>query len=109
MYLECRSCNAASSKAKFAYSVTRGWDGISPVGEELQLLGTKLVLIQQDMVVAGSVGALNARMAVQVEVKLCGVADVTVHQSTCNSKHSSQAVLIEHNNLQVCQPMLGTY
>lgn len=55
-----------------------------PVGEELKLLRTKLVLIQQDMVVARPVGALNTGMAVQVEVKLCGVADVPVDQSSCS-------------------------
>lgn len=55
-----------------------------PVGEKLQLLGTKLVLIQQDMVVARPVGALDTSMAVQVEVELCGVADVPVNQSSCS-------------------------
>ena len=55
----------------------------SPVGQELQLLSTKLVLVQEHMVVAGAVGALNTGMAVQVEVELSGVADGPVHQSTC--------------------------
>ena len=55
----------------------------APEGHESQVLGAKLVLIQQDVVVARAVGALDAGMAVQVEVKLCGVADVPVYQSTC--------------------------
>ena len=37
------------------------------------------------MVVAGAVGALDASMAVQVKVELCGVADVRVNQSACTA------------------------
>lgn len=59
----------------------------TPVGEQLQLLSSKLVLIQQHMVVAGPVGALDPSMAVQVEVKLCRVANVPIHQGTCTVTH----------------------
>ena len=34
---------------------------------------------------ARPVGSLDTSMAVQVEVKLCGVADVPVNQSACNN------------------------
>ena len=37
------------------------------------------------MVVARPVGALDASMTVQVEIKLCGVADVPVNQSACTN------------------------
>ena len=60
-----------------------------PEGHESQVLGAKLILIQQDMVVAGTVGALNAGVAVQVEVKLCGVADVPVYESTYTAQKAS--------------------
>jgi len=40
------------------------------------------------MVVARPVGALDASMTVQVEVKLCGVADVPVNQSACRKTTS---------------------
>jgi len=59
-----------------------------PEGHEGQLLGAKLVLIQQHMVVTRPVGALDASMTVQVEVKLCGVADVPVNQSACTNTTS---------------------
>lgn len=55
----------------------------APVRQKGQLLCAKLVLIKQHMVVAGPVGALDPRMAVEVEVKLCWVADVPVNQGSC--------------------------
>ncbi len=42
------------------------------------------------MVVAGPVGALDAGMAVQVEVKLCRVADVPVNQRACTTQEVGQ-------------------
>ena len=67
-----------------------------PEGHEGQLLGAKLVLIQQYMGVARPVGALDASMAVQVEVKLCGVADVPVNQSACTNTTFSLVKKLNH-------------
>ena len=65
-----------------------------PVGKKLKLLGSKFVLIQQDMVVARPVGTLNTGMAVQVEVELCRVADVPVNQSPCSTNRRALSYLL---------------
>ena len=78
-----------------------------PVGEELQLLGTKLGLIEQDMVMARPVGSLDSSMAVQVEVELGGVADVPVDQSACNKNSRQLATHQARTSLRTsaCRPI----
>jgi len=54
------------------------------VGKGLQCISCEVVFIPQDMVVSRTARALDASMAAQEEVKLCRVADLRVHNSTCN-------------------------
>lgn len=49
------------------------------VREQLEVVGSKLVLVHQHMEVHGAIGALQPSVRVQVEVKLVGVADPGVH------------------------------
>ena len=81
----CTTCKDALAYNVLAYNQ----ENYQPVGEKLKLLGAKLDLVQQDMVVARPVGALNTGMAVQVEVELCGVADVPVNQSSCSTNRTA--------------------
>lgn len=50
------------------------------------------------MVVARPVGALDASMAVQVEVKLCRVADVPVNQSACRVPNTTFSLVKKLNH-----------
>ena len=54
------------------------------------------------MVVARPVGALDASMTVQVEVKLRGVADVPVNQSACG--HTTSVMKNLHHLVQCHGP-----
>jgi hypothetical protein len=53
------------------------------VGKGLQCISCEVVLIPQDMVVSRTACALDASVAAQEEVKLCRMADLRVHNSTC--------------------------
>ncbi len=53
------------------------------VGQGLQLVRLHPVLVQQHVVVRGARGALDARVAVQVEVELGGVRNAPVHHRAC--------------------------
>ncbi len=55
------------------------------------------------MVVARPVGALDASMTVQVEIKLCGVANVPVNQSACTNTTFSLVKKL-HRPLQFHEP-----
>eukprot|EP00976_Prorocentrum_cordatum_P065308 1177855-Prorocentrum_minimum.AAC.4 len=49
------------------------------VGEQLQRVGGEAVLVEEYAVVRGLVGALEAGVAVEVEVKVGAVTDAAVH------------------------------
>ena len=51
------------------------------VGEHLQLISSEGAVVPQDLVVAGSAGALDALVTEQVEVSLRRVVDALVHHS----------------------------
>ena len=51
------------------------------VGEHLQLISSEGAVVPQDLVVAGSAGALDTLVTEQVEVSLRGVVDALVHHS----------------------------
>jgi hypothetical protein len=54
-----------------------------PVRQDLQAVGGEAVLIEQHVVVRGPVGALDAGVAVEVEVEFIRVDDVAVDKDTC--------------------------
>ena len=55
----------------------------SPVGKVLDLVGTHAVLVEQDVVVRGARGALDAGVRVEEEVEVARVRDHGVHHSAC--------------------------
>ncbi|BAT00389.1 Os07g0188050, partial [Oryza sativa Japonica Group] len=53
------------------------------VSEHLQLIGTKTVLVMENVVVGWSACSLDSGMAAQVEVELTRVANVSVNHGSC--------------------------
>jgi len=52
------------------------------VGELLQFVCVKMIVIPENMIVTGSTGSLDALMATQVEVKLSGMSDSNIDCSS---------------------------
>jgi len=72
--------------------VGRGGDGDGPgapdvgvaqlVGQLLQLVSIEMIIVPENVVVAGSGGSLDTLMGAEIEVKLGGVSDPDVHRGS---------------------------
>lgn len=72
------------------------------VGEALKLIAVEVVVIPQDVVVAGSTGALNALVRTQVEVKLCWVSDANIYGGASRNVATLATLLLLVGTEQSC-------